>query len=160
MKKTPAERLREFASTVIAPPTSLLATAHVPRIPVNLMSSAEDAIDAVEDLDQIFGSDKPRRVLSELRPVTGDVLVSPSELSRRLVKKIVRELPLNNILQDLGAIVARELADFIDASALRPADYADLPDLGEVLSERVMQELGRDPDAFSEALRNQLRLRG
>lgn len=31
MKKTPDERLREFASTVSEPPTSILATAHAPQ---------------------------------------------------------------------------------------------------------------------------------
>ena len=39
-KKTPAQRLREFASKVTVPPTSLLACAHFPRVSLEAQQAA------------------------------------------------------------------------------------------------------------------------
>ena len=107
----------------------------------------------LKDLSDVFG-------VVEVKTTAAKVMTSPSSISKELVTKILSEFPLDNVLRDLGVIVARELANFIEAHALRPADYADLPDLGDVLSERVMQELGKSPEAFTTGLVAQLKLRG
>jgi hypothetical protein len=107
----------------------------------------------VRDLEAVFG-------VSEVKTSAAKVMTSPSSISKELVTKIMKEFPLDVVFRDLGVACARELANFIQAHALRPADYAELPDLGEMLSERLMQELGKDPQAFTVALIEHLRLRG
>lgn len=108
---------------------------------------------AVRDLEAVFG-------VSEVKTSAAKVMTSPSSISKELVTKIMKEFPLDVVFRDLGVACARELANFIEAHALRPADYAELPELGEMLSERLMQELGKDPQAFTTALLDHLRLRG
>jgi len=107
----------------------------------------------LQDLGEVFG-------IAEVKTTAARVMTSPSSVTKELVNKIAKEFPLEGVMRDFGLVVARELANFIEAHALRPADYADLPDLGEALSERLMQELGKNPDTFTQALAAQLRLRG
>lgn len=101
-----------------------------------------------------------RTVFSEWGLSTGEVMVRPDQLSKNVVAKLVSEFPLERVLYELGVIAARELANSIEALALRPADYVDLPDLAEDMSERLMQELGRSPDTFSNSFLAELRNRG
>lgn len=109
--------------------------------------------DTLRDLAAVFG-------VTEVKTSAARVMNAPSTISKELVTKILKEFPLETVLHDLGIVVARELSNFVEAHALRPADYADLPNLGEVLSERLMQELGKDPDTFTQALVEYLKLRG
>jgi hypothetical protein len=107
----------------------------------------------IQDLEAVFG-------VSEVKTTTARVMTLPSTLTRELVTKVVQEFPLEAILRDLGTVTARELADYIETLALRPADYAGLPDLGSLVSERIMRALGKDSEVFLEALTTHLRLRG
>lgn len=107
----------------------------------------------IADLQEVFG-------VSEVATTTGFVMVRPSSISNELVAKVVREFPLEAVLKDLGVVAARELANYIEAMAMRPADYAGMPDLGIVVAERIMQALGKDSEAFTDALTAQLRNRG
>lgn len=107
----------------------------------------------------------PRSPTEDLRSVfetldTGAVMAAPNTLTKQLVSKIVKEFSLDNVLRDLGVLTATELANSIESRALRPADYAELPDLAEMISERLMQELGRDLEIFNTAFLSQLRNRG
>lgn len=104
--------------------------------------------------------DDLRAVFGEWGPSTGDVMIAPNTLAKEVVAKVVKSFPLDKVLYELGIIAARELANNIEALALRPADYANLPDLSETMSERLMQELGKDPDMFANAFLTELRNRG
>lgn len=108
---------------------------------------------AIKDLEAVFG-------LNEIKTTTGFVMVQPSSISHELVLKVVKEFPLDTIMKDLGVVVARELANYIEAMAMRPADYAEVEDLGTVVGDRIMQALGKDSQIFTDALRAQLRVRG
>jgi hypothetical protein len=87
-------------------------------------------------------------------------MTSPNSLTKELVCRIVKEFSLDTVFRDLGILVATALANTIESRGLRPADYAELPDLADDLSERLMQELGRNPDTFALAFLTQLRNRG
>jgi hypothetical protein len=92
---------------------------------------------------------------------TGTVLTKPSTISDEVVEKLVCELPLKQALKDLGAVAAREVANAIETVALRPADYADLPDLPEKLAERLVAALeGKGLECFVESFVEHLRNRG
>ncbi len=107
----------------------------------------------IRDLERVFD-------VSEIRTTTGQVMTSPSSISRDTVVKLVKEFPLDTVLRDLGVIAARELASFIEALALRPADYAGVEDIGSIVAERIMQALGRDSESFLGTFTAQLRTRG
>lgn len=102
--------------------------------------------------------------LTDLRSVfeqsTGTVLITPDSISKDLVSKIVKEFPLEAVIRDIGVVAARELANHIEAKGLRAAGYAELPNLSETMSERLMQELGKEPQVFTDAFLTQLRARG
>jgi hypothetical protein len=104
------------------------------------------------------------QVLADLRSVfegiAGMVMTSTDSISRELVTRIVKEFPLEETLRDLGVVAARELANHIESKGLRPAAYAELPNLSEIISERLMQELGKEPQVFTDAFLVQLRARG
>ncbi len=105
----------------------------------------------------------PKAILSELFESGfegSSAMLGPNSITSRLVNAIVKEFSLDNVIRDLGVRAANELADNIQTRALRPADFAELPELAETLSERLMQELGKDPDAFNTAFLSQLRARG
>lgn len=91
---------------------------------------------------------------------TAAVMIAPNKITKDVVAKIVKEFALDYVMRDFGTIAARELANQIETRGLRPADYADLADLAETMSERLMQELGKDPEAFNNAFISQLRIRG
>jgi hypothetical protein len=90
---------------------------------------------------------------------TGAVLIRPSKLSMDLADQVVREMPLDDLYRGLGAVAARLVADELEKRGLRPADFANLPDLPAVVAKRVGGYLLRSSE-FSEAFIQNLTARG
>jgi hypothetical protein len=91
---------------------------------------------------------------------TAQVMNLPSGVTRELASQAIDQIDLDLILRDLGALVAREIANELDAMALRPADYAHLPDLPQLMARKVAKALSAVPEVFAAALIEQLKLRG
>jgi hypothetical protein len=90
---------------------------------------------------------------------TGAVLTRPSALSMEVAAQAVKSMPLDQIYRDLGAIAARVVADELESRALRPADYASLPDLPGVVAKRITGYVLRS-DEFSRSFLQHLSSRG
>lgn len=109
----------------------------------------------IKDLQQVFGQPAEEAITNTAR-----VMTMPSSISRDLAAKSIEYLDTSKIFRDLGFLAARELSDSLEAMALRPADYADLPDLVQHIASKLSKELSKVPEEFSKALIEQLRLRG
>ena len=86
---------------------------------------------------------------------TGAVLIRPSTLSLEVAKQAVRAMPLDGLYRDVGSVAARVLADELESKSLRPADYANLPDLPKAAAKRIVGYLLRSEEfarSFSEHL--------
>lgn len=86
---------------------------------------------------------------------TGAVLIRPSKLSFEVAQQTVRAMPLDGLYRDVGASAARVLADELESRSLRPADYANLPDLPKAVAKRIVGYLLRSEEfarSFSEHL--------
>lgn len=110
---------------------------------------------AVEDLQTVFGEPQ-----AEGYTTTSKVLVLPAGVTKDLATQAIEQLDVGPILRDIGIIVAREIADELQAMALRPADYVDLPDMPQMVAARIGSELAAAPPEFIQALIGQLKLRG
>lgn len=108
---------------------------------------------SLDTLEEIFG-------LDEVKTTTSRVLTAPSGITNGLVTDMLGEFELKPIMRDLGFIVAREIADQIEAMALRPADYAQLPDLAITVAQRLMHALALDDETFATSLVDNLKMRG
>lgn len=91
---------------------------------------------------------------------TGKVLVMPSGVTRDLAAQAIADIDTSPIMRDIGVIVARQIATELQQMALRPADYASLPDLPQMVAARLGAELATAPDVFVASLLEQLRLKG
>lgn len=107
-------------------------------------------VDVLKDLEAVFGESVS----------SGAVMIAPSGITIDLVSELLGTFDLEPIMKDLGLVTARVLADKIESLALRPADYANLPDLATLISQRLMHELAKDDVTFAESLVTNLRLRG
>lgn len=110
---------------------------------------------AVEDLKTVFGD-----LQHEGFTTTSKVLTLPSGVTKDLATQAIEQLDTGPILRDIGVIVAREIADELQAMALRPADYIDLPDMPQLVAARIGSELAAAPPEFIQALLENLKLRG
>ena len=90
---------------------------------------------------------------------TGAVLTRPSTISLEIAKQAVQAMPLDALYRDFGAVAARVVADELESRALRAADYANLPELPEVVAKRVVGYLIRSEE-FSRAFIQALSARG
>jgi hypothetical protein len=90
---------------------------------------------------------------------TGAVLVRPSKLSMDLAQQVIREMPLDGLYRDLGAVAAMLVADELESRGLRPADYATLPELPQAVARRLGGYLLRSGE-FSTAFVQNLMARG
>lgn len=105
--------------------------------------------------------DSLRSVLGEVVATsTATVLNSPSTISTKAAQDLIAFLPLEVILQDLGTIVAKAAGAELTARALRPADYAGLPDIPKMLVKRISDELRSRPETFHAAFIRALRIQG
>jgi hypothetical protein len=109
----------------------------------------------LEQLRAVFPASKQEGLTD-----TAAVMNLPSGVTRELAAQAIDQIDLNRIFRDLGALVAREIADELDAMALRPADYVDLPDLPKLMAGKVSKALASVPETFVVALIEQLKLRG
>jgi len=101
-------------------------------------------------LEEIFGGD-----MNVAPGGTGAVLIRPSKLSLEVAQQAVRAMPIDGLYRDVGAVAARVLADELERQSLRPADYANLPDLPKAAAKRIVGYLLRSEEfarSFSEHL--------
>ena len=68
---------------------------------------------------------------------TGAVLTTPSQLSQDLVSKIVSEMPMSILMEQIGKLAAMQIADELERQGLKPADYARVPDLPKKMAKRI-----------------------
>lgn len=108
-----------------------------------------------EELARAFGL-----TLKEGPVSTGVVLTTPSTVQKELAVHIAKECALRNVQRDLGAVVAREIANEMQASNLRPADYADFVEISTIAQERLVAQLLKDPTEFVRSVAEHLRMRG
>ena len=90
---------------------------------------------------------------------TGAVLIRPSKLSFDVAAQAVRAMPIDGLYRNIGAAAAQVLADELERRSLRPADYANLPDLPKVAARRILGYLLRSEE-FARAFSEQLAARG
>ena len=107
-----------------------------------------------KQLDEIFGGN-----MNVAPGGTGAIMIRPSTLSLDIARQAVKEMMLDGVYRDLGAVAANALADELEARSLRPADYADLPELPKVVAKRIVGYLLRS-DEFARSLSENLAARG
>ena len=59
---------------------------------------------------------------------TSAVLTRPSGIDMELATQVLRQVQLDVVQRDLGAIMAREVANELERHGLKPSDFAELPD--------------------------------
>lgn len=110
---------------------------------------------AIEDLQSVFGAPK-----EEGYTTTAKVMILPSGVTKDVASQAIEQIDLTTIMRDIGVILAREISDELQRMALRPADYADLPDMPQMVAARVAGELAAAPPEFVTALIDYIKLRG
>lgn len=103
-----------------------------------------------QQLKEVFGGD-----MNVAPGGTAAVLTRPSKLSLDVATQAVRTMPLDGLYRSVGTIAAQTLADELESRSLRPADYANLPDLPKVTAKRIVGYLLRSEEfarSFSEHL--------
>lgn len=103
-----------------------------------------------KDLQEIFGS---QGFFSN----TGSVMIAPSSITHQQASECVEKVNLSPLLRDLGLIMARELENELRTCGLRPADYAGLPNLPDILASRIAKALTKVPPEFANAFTDHLR---
>lgn len=111
------------------------------------MSKAIEELKAIFDVEESFVS-------------TGVAQNSPTELTREIASQLIQKIDLSVVLRDIGIIVAREISSELEKVSLRAADYADLPDMPQMVAARLGSELSVAPNDFVNALLEQIKLRG
>lgn len=110
---------------------------------------------ARKELEAIFGA-----MTETYSSDTARALSMPGGVTKEIAAQAVENLDLAPILRDIGLIVARQIATDLEAMALRPADYVDLPDMPQMVAARLGAELSTAPTDFVAALLEQLKSRG
>jgi len=100
------------------------------------------------------------RPLNEGPISTGVVLTTPDGVSRREALAAAEGFRLDGLMRDLGELAGRAVADELAAEQLRPADYADWPEVSARVRERLANRLAGGCALFDEALALALRSRG
>lgn len=118
------------------------------------MSKSRDQL-AIDELQAVFGPQTENAFIS-----TGSVLVKPSSLSTDLASASIEAMNLAPVLTNIGVLCAQAIATELEGLALRPADYAGLPELPESVAKRVAKELAKAPTQFVAALIETLKARG
>ena len=98
--------------------------------------------------------------LGEAYVSTGRVLTLPSGVTTEVAAQTIASMDLTQILKDIGSVAAMQIAQDLEAMALRPADYALLPNLAEMVAQRIAKELAKVPTEFTSALVERMKLRG
>lgn len=108
------------------------------------------------------------KVMDELKAVlgmtesTGIVLTSPTMLGVKETIKAAREMPLDEVLKHLGVFVADVLANDLQTKGHRPANYANVKDLGKKIRARLVTFLTDEEQSkpFEDAFVDQMKNRG
>lgn len=90
---------------------------------------------------------------------TGAVLTRPSGIDMELAQQILRQVALDAIMRDLGAVAAREVADELTRHGLKPSDFVNLPDFPSIAAKRIVARLAQSEE-FARAFRKYLGMRG
>ena len=114
------------------------------------MSKHKDTVRALEEVFAPIGAGPNG---------TATVSTTASSLDADLVTMVAEEMDLTDILRDVGIVTARKLADELERRALKPSDFADMPELVQLLAKRLKKALA-DSEEFSQALYKQLKMRG
>jgi len=93
---------------------------------------------------------------------TAQVLNTPTETDRKVANTLIANVSSDAILRDLAITCAREVSNVLEQHGMRPADYADIPDLAKkmqiVIGRALSSENGKS--LFETKLREYVRLRG
>jgi len=109
--------------------------------------------EAIDELAAVFG-------LNEGPIPTGTLLNVPSSISREQAIYLAKNCPIRQVIRDLGALTAREMANEMSAANLRPADFSTHDEIGTILRDRIVKQLLGHPDEFFRALGEHLQARG
>lgn len=110
--------------------------------------------DLKDQLEDVFGGG------GQVAPGgTGAVLTKPSGIDMELATQLLKQMSLDAVFRDLGAVAAREVADEMDRHALKPSDFANLPDFPMVVAKRIVARLVGSEE-FSRSLQKYLGMRG
>lgn len=90
---------------------------------------------------------------------TAAILVRPSTIDMELAAQVVKRTSMDRVCRDLGAVAAREVADELQRQGLKPADFATLEDLPQVVAKRIAVRLLRSEE-FSRSFLQHLGMRG
>lgn len=90
---------------------------------------------------------------------TGAVLTRPSGIDLEIATQVLRQVALDSIDRDLGAVAAREVANELERHGLKPADFAHLPDFPPIVAQRIVSRLVKSEE-FARAFRKYLGMRG
>lgn len=93
---------------------------------------------------------------------TNDGLISiqPTKADVASVEKIAEEMPPEAVLPAIGVLIADALADRIEQSGKRPADYWKHAEMVSLLAKRLGKVLQDNPAYFSVAVQATLKGRG
>lgn len=90
---------------------------------------------------------------------TASVLTSPNSINASIAKSVAEEVDMDQLAADAGIIAARILADAMEQRALKPSDYADLPEVSQMMVDRFVKLLPTS-ESFQRAFHDALRMRG
>lgn len=93
---------------------------------------------------------------------TNDGLISiqPTQADIRAVEKIAEEIPPEAVLPAVATVIADALADRIEQSGRRPADYWRHSEMVSSLAKRLGKVLQENPAYFSSVVQATLKGRG
>jgi len=90
---------------------------------------------------------------------TGIISVTPTSIDASIARAVAEQCDIDQLAAQAGILAARVLADALEQRALRPSDYADMPEVVEMMNARLVQTLPKS-DAFKKAFYDALRMRG
>lgn len=86
------------------------------------------------------------------------VLTTPSSDLQERVALLAKSFPLDEVMEDLGGVLARQFATEIESYGLRPSDFSHL-DLASVIASRVAAKIGKSK-RFATGFQVQIQRRG
>lgn len=87
------------------------------------------------------------------------MLTSPAKLDFDMAAQMLAALPLDTVLRDLGAVVAREYADELERRGLKPSNYAPVEGLSAKVATRIAKNIAKS-EVFAQSFVDHLGMRG
>ena len=100
------------------------------------------------------------RALPEHLQVAGRVMIMPSRMTTDQAETLVSKMSLAPVMRDVASVAAREVTNVLLLHGLRPADYADLPELPTMVAKKLVDTLNGVPEEFSNTLADTIRMLG